>query len=121
VSSEVSRSAVGNALGRVVDPCSIATGVPISLPDMGLVEKVEIEGGDVLVTLRLTSPVCLQSMNIVDAVEARVGEVEGVEKVECRVDAAAEWMPTMMAPEARSALRRRRPVDRPIKSTERPA
>jgi metal-sulfur cluster biosynthetic enzyme len=110
MSSEVSRAAVDEALARVVDPCSIATGVPISLADMGLIREVEIDGDRVAVTLCLTSPVCLQAGMIVEAVECRVAEVAGVATVVCRVDAAVEWLPTMMAPSATAALRRLRPV-----------
>jgi metal-sulfur cluster biosynthetic enzyme len=119
VSSEVSRAAVYSALGGVVDPCSIATGVPISLLDMGLVEDIRLEEGEVEVILQLTSPVCLQSMNIIEAVKRSVGEIEGVESVVCRVDAEAQWLPSMMAESARTALRRRRPLDLAINASER--
>ena len=95
-------------MARVVDPCSIATGVPISLPEMGLVERIEIDGGVVCVTLRLTSPVCLQAANIVGAVKERVGSIEGVAGVNCEVDPAGDWLPTMMSARARDELRRRR-------------
>jgi metal-sulfur cluster biosynthetic enzyme len=98
------------ALGRVVDPCSIATGVPINLADMGLVSMVEIDEGAVYVQLRLTSPVCLQAGNIVAAVEERVAELDWVCDVRCDIDHAAEWMPEMMSEGARGELRRRRPA-----------
>jgi metal-sulfur cluster biosynthetic enzyme len=106
--SELTRPAVEAALERVVDPCSIATGVPISLPEMGLVQRIEIRDGAVTVTLRLTSPICLQSMNIVAAVQERLLEVDGVVEAGCEVDPAGEWLPTMMSERARADLRRRR-------------
>ena len=105
---EVERAAVEAALARVVDPCSIATGVPISLPEMGLVERIDIDGAVVSVTLRLTSPVCLQAANIVGAVEERIGSIEGVASVSCEIDPAGDWLPTMMSAGAREELRRRR-------------
>jgi metal-sulfur cluster biosynthetic enzyme len=98
------------ALGRVVDPCSIATGVPINLLDMGMVKQVVDEQGVVCVTLRLTSPICWQAGNIIAAVEAAVGALPGVVSVECRLDPGVEWMPDMMSQDARAKLRRLRPL-----------
>lgn len=98
------------ALGRVVDPCSIATGAPISIPDMGLVKDISISNGCVKVVLQLTSPWCFQVDIIIEAVKARVAELEGVDEVQCEIDSAAEWTPDMIAPSARAALRRIRPL-----------
>ena len=44
VPTEREQAAVEAALARVVDPCSIATGCPISLPVMGPVREVAIDG-----------------------------------------------------------------------------
>lgn len=106
----VETDAVRSALGNVVDPCSIATGVPITLEEMGLVQEIEVDGGDVRVVLRLTSPVCWQATNIVAAVEAAVGELPKVDSVTCAVDHGAQWMPEMMDAGARARLRKLRPV-----------
>jgi metal-sulfur cluster biosynthetic enzyme len=110
MSSEVSAIAVEAALAHVVDPCSVATGVPINLADMGLIKDVTITGGRVEVTLRLTSPICWQAGSIVDTARRNVEAVPGVEEVTCTVDAASEWLPTMMAPSATAKLRRARPL-----------
>jgi metal-sulfur cluster biosynthetic enzyme len=107
--ADVDRCAVVEAVASVVDPCSIATGHPISLVDMGMLLSVDLSGPRALVTLALTSPVCLQAMNIVDAVESAVLEVDGVEEAACRIEATAEWDPEMMASGARRVLRRLRP------------
>ena len=104
-------AAIRAALERIVDPCSIATGLPISLPDMGMVKAIEIgEDGVVHVELRLTSPICWQAANIIAQVEETLAQAPGVTKVVCTVDPAAEWMPDMMAPSARAGLRRLRPM-----------
>ena len=110
MSTELSPQAVREALGHVVDPCSIATGVPISLQDMGLVRDISISAAEITVTLCLTSPICFQSINILAAVQSVLGELEGVEQVICRIDPSVQWLPDMMAPSARAALRRRRPL-----------
>lgn len=123
MSVEVDVDAVRGAIRRVVDPCSIATGAPIDLIDMGLLQTVAIERDRVLVTLRLTSPWCWQAANIVEALERTVGEVPGVHRVDVEVDAEAEWSPEMMASSAQARLRRLRPVSprRPAVAANPPA
>ena len=102
---------VTEALRSVVDPCSIATGVPINLVDMGIVRGIKIDGTHVEIQLRFTSPVCLQSMNITSAIENAVMAVDGVGRVTCDTRSGAwEWTPAMMAPSAQARLRRLRPM-----------
>jgi metal-sulfur cluster biosynthetic enzyme len=104
-------AAIRAMLDQVVDPCSIATGVPISLIDMGMVSEIRLnEDGVAHVELRLTSPVCWQAANIIAQVEKVVARVPGVSKVMCTVDPTAEWVPDMMAPGPRAELRRLRPM-----------
>lgn len=107
----VAHAQVREALARVVDPCSIATGVPLTLSEMGMVEDIAIEDGHVTVTLVLTSPVCWQAGNIIQAVETSVGLVPGVASVACTVNHNAGWLPDQMEPGARLRLRAARPVD----------
>jgi metal-sulfur cluster biosynthetic enzyme len=104
-------AAIQTILDQVVDPCSIATGLPISLTDMGMVREVTLsEDGVAHVELRLTSPVCWQAANIIAQVEQVVARVPGVGKVICTVDPASEWTPDMMATGPRAELRRLRPM-----------
>jgi metal-sulfur cluster biosynthetic enzyme len=110
MSEESIEDAVRAALEQVVDPCSIATGVPVTLEDMGLLQDIESTQGHVRVVLRVTSPFCWQQANIREAVERAALSVENVVSATCEVDAAAVWMPDMMAPRARARLRRARPL-----------
>jgi metal-sulfur cluster biosynthetic enzyme len=96
-------AAVRRALEKVVDPCSIATGVPINLADMGMIKEIVCATGNVKVILRLTSPICWQAANILRAVEEAIMRVDGVHSVTCTLDPGAEWMPEMMSPDARAA------------------
>lgn len=114
--------AVREALHRVVDPCSIATGVPVSIVDMGLVLYVAVEGSTARVDLCLTSPICLQITNILAKLDEVVMEVPGIDRVDCKVDAAYEWMPSMMAASSQRDLRAARPVtSTPVALTRRPS
>jgi len=98
-----------DALRRIVDPCSIATGVPVDLLDMGLVKDVRLDGGAAYVELVVTSPLCTQIGLIVDRVQEVLTEVDGIGSVEVTVDARTEWWPGMMASSARERLRAVRP------------
>ena len=93
------------ALRRVVDPCSIATGVPVDLLDMGLVKDLRLDGGTAYVELLVTSPLCTLICLIVNRVREVLAEVDGVGSVEVIVDARAEWWPGTMAAAARQRLR----------------
>jgi metal-sulfur cluster biosynthetic enzyme len=54
----VSQDNVMLRLQGIVDPCSAATNVPLSIVEMGMIEKVAIASGTVVVALRMTSPLC---------------------------------------------------------------
>jgi metal-sulfur cluster biosynthetic enzyme len=103
-------SAVRTALESIVDPCSIATGVPISLVEMGLVKQITSADGHVTIVLRLTSPICWQGANILESVEKAAGTLPGVRSAKCILDPAGEWMPAMMSPAAHARLRKLRPT-----------
>ena len=103
--------ALRHALSQVVDPCSIATGVPINLIDMGMVEHAECVGSVARVTLRLTSPVCWQASNIVASIERRALQIDGIFSFDCQFSLSS-WMPDMMSKEAYANLRAIRPVGR---------
>jgi metal-sulfur cluster biosynthetic enzyme len=102
---------VRKALDRVVDPCSIVTGVPITLGDMGLIAGVEVERGEAVVHLRVTSPFCMHIGNMQERIIAVVGEVDGIREVRVEVDDGMEWLPTMIAPHVTRRLREVRPFD----------
>jgi metal-sulfur cluster biosynthetic enzyme len=108
--SEALVQRVRRALDRVVDPCSIATGVPITLADMGLVEAVAVNGVEARIRLRVTSPFCMQIGNMQERIVQVVGEVPGIDAVHLDVDDGTTWVPSMMAPQAQRRLRAVRPL-----------
>jgi len=108
--SDVLVQRVHEALARVVDPCSIATGVPITIAAMGLVEGVDVAGHEVHVRLRVTSPFCMQIGIMQERIEEVLGDVDGIDAVHLEVDDGTAWLPSMMAPEAQQRLRALRPL-----------
>lgn len=107
------REAVAAVLCAIVDPCSIATGVPINLIDMGLLRPIDERDGSIFVILRLTGPRCWQVASILAEIERKLSALQGAGSAVCTVDAAAQWEPDFMAPEARRRLRERRPLPIP--------
>ena len=69
------------ALRQIVDPCSIATGVPINLVQMGMVLAAERDGSTARVTLQLTSNICIQIGIIESRIYEEVGAVDGITEV----------------------------------------
>ena len=101
---------VGASLRGIVGPCSAATGMPLSIVDMDLVRHVEIEGDEVRVELRLTSPLCHQVSYFLMEIEHPVGAVDGVRSVTCDHDLGVEWTPALISPSASAQLAARRAI-----------
>jgi len=100
---------IAGTLRRIVDPCSIATGVPINLIDMGLVLDAARDGRTARIKLQLTSNLCMQLGNIETKIYEEVGALADIDDVAVAVDYEAEWLPSMVARGADAALRERRP------------
>ncbi len=92
------------SLRGIIDPCSAATGVPLSIVDMGMVRHVAIEGDEVRVELRLTTPLCHQVPYFLMEIERLVGALDGVRSVTCDHDLGVEWHPGLMSPAASGKL-----------------
>jgi metal-sulfur cluster biosynthetic enzyme len=105
--STVSERDVEAALETVLDPCSVTNGSNLNVVEMGLLREVRIEGSTVHVDLRVTSPMCMMIQYFMKEVEARVGPVAGVERVEVTVDRGFEWTPSMMSEGAKERRRER--------------
>ncbi len=63
-------------LKKVVDP-----ELGKDVVSMGLIKKIEINNGDVTVTMTLTSPYCPLAGLIVEDVRNRVASIKGVDSV----------------------------------------
>jgi len=87
----VTREAVLEALGRVIDP---ELRRPVTELDM--VSDIAVDGGRVAVTIALTVVGCPLRASFEDQVQREVGSVEGVESVELGFD--------VMTPDQRQAL-----------------
>jgi metal-sulfur cluster biosynthetic enzyme len=102
------RVAVMECLERIVDPCSVASGVPAGLVSMGLVGPVDIEegsnGSKVKVTLYITEPGCLMGSIFELTARRALNELPGIAEAEVTMDYTHVWGPEQMAPAYRKHL-----------------
>jgi metal-sulfur cluster biosynthetic enzyme len=106
-------------LHQITDPCSAATRVPLSIVEMGMVENVELAAGQVVVSLRMTSPLCHALPYFQMEVERVLAGIPGVEHIECTFDHGGNWQPGHMTAGAHLKLAERRELIRnhAVKST----
>lgn len=101
--------AVKAVLNAIVDPCSAASATPIGLVDMGIIESVKVEGGDVRVALLPTFAGCLFVGMFRVGIEERVLELDWCASVEVEmVHAPTYWDESRMSADARGRLQARR-------------
>ncbi len=93
-----SESALWEALRSVIDP-----EIGLNLVDLGLIYDLHIEGGQVRVTMTVTTPGCPMVQSLTFGVETAVLAVEGVDGVLVDVVHEPPWNPDMILPEARAA------------------
>ena len=108
----ISAEDVFSRLHEITDPCSAATRVPLSIIEMGMVEKVEIAAGAVVVALRMTSPLCHALPYFQMEIERVLAGVPGIEGVKCTFDNGGNWQPDDMTAGAQRKLADQREVVR---------
>lgn len=91
--------AVWDALRGVEDP-----ELPVSLVDLGIVYRVDVEAGHAAVDITLTYSGCPARDLIVADVEAAARSVEGIEDVDVRVVYSPAWDYDRITERGRAAL-----------------
>jgi metal-sulfur cluster biosynthetic enzyme len=90
-------------LDHIKDPCSVASGIPLGLTEMGLVESVRVgHDGDVEIALRLTAPTCHMIAFMRSEAIRRLADVDGVTSVDLIGDQGLDWRPSMMTESAKA-------------------
>lgn len=88
------------ALKTVYDP-----EIPVDIYELGLIYDVQIsDQGEVKVLMTLTTPNCPVAESLPREVEEKVGEVEGVNKVDLELTFEPSWSKDMMSEEAKFEL-----------------
>lgn len=102
------QDAIFARLNTIADPCSVASGHPLGLIDMGLIDSVVVAAdGTATVDMRLTSPCCLMIGFFVTEIRKALTGVEGITQVLVKHDVGERWDDGMIAP-AHLAARRQR-------------
>ena len=102
----IDRERIESALATVYDPCSVQANAPLSVVNMGLVTRIELEAeGAVRVWLRPTSPWCTMLGSFMQAIEDQVRRVDGVTDVTVEIDRGSTWSEADLTPEGRRILR----------------
>jgi len=95
----VTKDQVMNALREVYDP-----ELGLNIVDLGLVYGVDINEGNVQVTMTLTTPGCPLHNTMAYGAEMAVRRLPGVESAEVQVVWEPRWTPARMSEEARRQL-----------------
>ena len=103
-----SQEEVMSRLHGIIDPCSAATKVPLSIVEMGMVENVEFASGNVVVALRMTSPLCHALPYFEMEIERVLAGIPGIRGVKCTFDHGGNWEPHNMTVGAQRKLADRR-------------
>jgi FeS assembly SUF system protein len=91
--------AVISALKEIYDP-----EIPVNIYDLGLIYNVEINEGQALVSMTLTTPNCPVAESMPGEVEMRVAGVPGILDAEVVLVWEPAWSPANMTDEARLEL-----------------
>jgi metal-sulfur cluster biosynthetic enzyme len=98
---------VREILHGIGDPCSVASGTPMSIEEMGLVKAVDLDDdGRLHVTLRLTAPLCHNVGYFDVEIKRRLADLPGVASVTVSMDHGLEWTPELISPGARERRRK---------------
>ncbi len=88
--------AVRAVLKEIYDPCSIATGHPVSVLDMGLVRGWSFKEGTLTVTFCVTFAGCTMAPHFAQAAARDLAKIEGVGCVETIIDTDFIWTTELM-------------------------
>lgn len=92
-------SEIRETLDEVVDPCSSFTDQPVSIVDLGLVDGVSVNDGQVTVELLPTNQLCMYMLNIQEEVKERLSNLPQVEAVEVEQVTDKVWTQDRMSEE----------------------
>jgi metal-sulfur cluster biosynthetic enzyme len=93
---------VFDALRRCYDPCCREKG--ISVVDMGLIESIAIDEGDVRIDMVLTSGWCPFAMHLLTDMQQEVAALDGVSHVDVNIVWEPTWTPARISSDARRKL-----------------
>lgn len=108
-SRSVMEGEVVEALKRVYDPCSLASGSPMNLIDMGLVVGWELDDNNNFeATFCVTSKSCIMAKSFVEGAKEELAKIPEIGSIKIDVDVGILWTEDMMSPEGLSRIQQNR-------------
>ncbi len=99
----ISQEDVMAVLQRCYDPCCKER--QVSVVDMGLIERVKVDGGQVAIDMILTTGWCPFAVHLLQMMEEEVKALPGIEQVQVNITWDTPWSPERMSALARERLR----------------
>jgi FeS assembly SUF system protein len=93
------QQAVIDALKEIYDP-----EIPVNIYDLGLIYGVDVNDGQAVITMTLTTPHCPVAESMPSEVEMRAASVPGIMDAEVNLVWDPPWSPANMTDEARLEL-----------------
>jgi metal-sulfur cluster biosynthetic enzyme len=93
---------------RIEDPCHALSDYPLSIGDLGIVNRIEHVGADIEVGLTYTEMGCTFAYRIVARLEDELGTIPGVNAVRVVYEPFPPWHPRRLSERARSVYRERK-------------
>jgi metal-sulfur cluster biosynthetic enzyme len=110
------RLVVLNAIDSIADPCSQALGRPVGLVGMGIIERVDIVGAHVTISVLPTFPNCMFRGVFEEEIARLVASIAWCEAVSvCFVSAESIWDEQRLSDEARRILNRTPRTERNVR------
>lgn len=98
------RQQVLESLGSVVDPCMEAAGLGLSLVDLGIVRRVDVNEREIAVELGLTEPGCGFTHALVTKVEDALAELAHGRELSVSFNWSTPWTEAMMTDAGRAVF-----------------
>jgi metal-sulfur cluster biosynthetic enzyme len=99
----ISQEDVMAVLRRCYDPCCKER--QVSVVDMGLIERVKVDGSQVAIDMILTTGWCPFAVHLLQMMEEEVKALPGIEQVQVNITWDTPWSPERMSALARERLR----------------
>ncbi len=93
---------IWDLLDTVVDPCHILSGHDLSILDLGLVNKVEVQGRKASVSLTLTEMSCTFGWRIIEQIQSIAADVAAIDAIEVGIMPFPVWTPERMSERGRT-------------------
>lgn len=92
----------------VEDPCHVLAGYPLTIADLGIVNRIDYDDGYVEIGITYTELGCSFAPRILQRLEAEVMAVPGVRSMDVVYEPFPPWTPDRMSPKAQQLYAERR-------------